>query len=169
MVFFQDRGRIDNDLLLGLLVWTTPYRIKNQIKEILILEKRFVMKKIVIVVLVISFVTLTYTYMQYVPIPIKNLPVSVNMIVLPSPPHYKTISDTENIKLIFKMINDSDLKPMINNEKGWQVRLEYKGGSVAIIENKIQINGKWFKSNNNISSMFKDFYLNLDYKEELWK
>ncbi|OJV64937.1 MAG: hypothetical protein BGO41_15220 [Clostridiales bacterium 38-18] len=127
------------------------------------------MKKIVIVVLIISFVTLTYTYMQHVPIPTKNLPVSVNMIVLPSPPHYKTIIDVENIELIFKLINDSDLKPIINYEKGWQVRLEYKGGSVAIIENKIEINGKWFKSNNNISAIFKDFYLNLDYKEELWQ
>lgn len=38
-----------------------------------------------------------------------------------------------------------------------------------MLENKIEINGRWFKANSNISSKFKEFYQELDYKEELWK
>jgi hypothetical protein len=111
---------------------------------------------------------LIFTYLNHIPIPTKKLPTSVTIIALPSPPHYKTITDTENLESIFKMIKDSDLKPIINTRKGWQVRLKYRGGDIIMIEDKIKINGRWFKANNKISSKFIDFYLNLDYKEESW-
>lgn len=127
------------------------------------------MKKLFIIIIVVCVFMFAYTYLHHIPIPIKNLPSSVTIIALPSPPHYKTITDTENIDLIFKLIKDSDLKPIINNEKGWQVSLKYSGGTIVMIGSKIEINGRWFKANSNISSKFMDFYLDLDYEEELWK
>ncbi|MDH8676928.1 hypothetical protein QE109_02150 [Fusibacter bizertensis] len=127
------------------------------------------MKRLFKIIIVLIVFLLIYTYLHHIPIPTKNLPTTVTIIALPSPPHYKTIIDTENIDLIFKMIKNSDLKPIINNEKGWQVSLEYRGGTIVMIGDKIEINGRWFKANNKISSKFMDFYLNLDYKEKLWK
>lgn len=126
------------------------------------------MKRLMKIIVVLCLLLLVYTYLHHIPIPTKNLPTSVTIIALPSPPHSKTITDAENIDSIFKMIKDSDLKPIINNEKGWQVWLKYRGGDIIMIEDKIAINGKWFKANNKISSKFIDFYLNLDYKEESW-
>lgn len=126
------------------------------------------MKKSIIIIGALCVVVLIYTYLHHIPIPTNNLPTSVTIYALPSPPHYKTVTDAENIDLIFKMIKDSDLKPIINNAKGWQIRLKYRGGVIIMIENKIQINGRWFKANNKISSKFNDFYLDLDYKEESW-
>lgn len=127
------------------------------------------MKRLFIFITVVCVFAFIYTYLHHIPIPTKNLPSSVTIITLPSPPHYKTITDTENIDWIYTSIKDSDLKPIINNEKGWQVSLKYNGGTIVMLENKIEINGRWFKANSNISSKFKDFYKELDYKEELWK
>lgn len=126
------------------------------------------MKRAIKIIVVLCAVILIFTYINHIPIPTNNLPTSVTIIALPSPPHYKTITNTENIESIFKMIKDSDLKPTINNAKGWQIRLKYRGGDIVMIGNKIEINGRWFKANNIISSKFNEFYLNLDYKEESW-
>ena len=126
------------------------------------------MKRAIKIIVVLCVVMLVFTYINHIPIPTKNLPTSVTIIALPSPPHYKTITDVENIDLIFKMIKDSDLKPIMNNAKGWQVSLKYRGGVILMIGDKIEINGRWFRADNKISSKFIDFYLNLDYKEELW-
>lgn len=130
------------------------------------------MKKIskifILIILVFLFILIS-TYILKAPIPLHNLPTSVSIVTLPSPPHFKIVTDSENIDLIFSMINESDLKPIFFNEKGWQIRLIYKGGDIAIIENKIRINGRWYKANNDISLKFNDFYLNLDLKEELWR
>lgn len=127
------------------------------------------MKRAIKIIVVLCVVMLIFTYINHIPIPTKNLPTSVTIIALPSPPHYKTITDAENIESIFKIIKDSDLKPIINTRKGWQVRLKYRGGDIIMIEDKIKINGRWFKADNKISSKFIDFYLNLNYKEELWR
>lgn len=126
------------------------------------------MKRSIIIIGALCVVVLIYTYLHHIPIPTNNLPTSVTIIALPSPPHYKTITDVENIDLIFNMIKDSDLKPIINNAKGWQVSLKYRGGVILMIGDKIEINGRWFRANNIISSKFNEFYLNLDYKEESW-
>ncbi len=128
------------------------------------------MKKVLIFGVIVSFlVVLVIMYLHHIPIPTENMPTSVNIITLPSPPHNKVITDFDNIDLVFKMIKSSDLKPIFYSEKGWQIRLIYRGGDISMIEDKISINGRWFKANNNISSIFKDFYLNLDYEEKLWR
>lgn len=127
------------------------------------------MKRTMKIIMILSVFILIYVYLHHIPIPTRNLPTSVTIIALPSPPHCKTIVDAENIDLIFKMIEDSDLKPIINTRKGWQVSLKYRGGDILMIEDKIEINGRWFKANNDISSKFIDFYLKLDYIEELWR
>lgn len=127
------------------------------------------MKRVFIFIIIVCVFLVIYSYLKHIPIPSKKLPTSVTIIALPSPPHYKTIIDTENIEWIFSFIKESDLKPIINNGKGWQVSLKYNGGTIVILENKIEINGRWFKANNNISAKFMEFYQALDYKEELWK
>lgn len=94
------------------------------------------MKRLFIFITIVCVFVLIYTYLHHIPIPSKHLPSSVTIITLPSPPHYKTITDTENIDWIFTSIKDSDLKPIINNEKGWQVSLKYNGGTIVMLEKK---------------------------------
>ncbi|HAS73116.1 MAG TPA: hypothetical protein DCS67_03120 [Clostridiales bacterium UBA8960] len=124
-----------------------------------------------IAVLIASLIVLSaiYVLLSVVPIPTNPLPTSVKMVALPSPPHYKEVTSNEDIHAIFNMIKDSDLKPVMHFEKGWQVRLVYKGGDITVINNYVNINGRWFKAKDNISDKLRIYYEDLKIEEKPWQ
>lgn len=124
-----------------------------------------------VAVLIASLIALSaiYVLLSVVPIPTNPLPTAVKMVALPSPPHYKTVTSSEDVQTIFDMIKDSDLKPVIYFEKGWQVRLVYQGGEITVMNNYVNINGRWFKAKDNISDKLRIYYEDLKIEEKPWQ
>lgn len=126
------------------------------------------MKKAIYLFVTILIGVIIVIYMNDVPLP-KKVPDEITFMTLPSPPKYKVINRSEDIQLLFNEIEQLDLKPIFNTEKGWQMSIEYNGGVILIINHKIKINSKWFKCDDDIAAIFHDYYLKMDYPELKWQ
>lgn len=126
------------------------------------------MKKAIYLFVAVLIGLIIVIYMTDVPLP-KKVPDEITFTTLPSPPKYKIINRSDDIKLLFDEIEQLKLKPILNTEKGWQMSIEYNGGTILIINHKIKINSKWFKCDDDISSIFHEYYQKMDYPESTWQ
>jgi len=125
------------------------------------------MKKAIYLFFAILIGMIIVIYMADVPLP-KTVPDEITFMTLPSPPNHKVINRREDIQFLFDAIERLKLRPILNTEKGWQLSLEFNGGTILIINQKIKINSKWFKCDDDIAAIFHEYYLQMDYPESTW-
>lgn len=119
--------------------------------------------------LLLIILTAAITY--YLPIP-KNLPEKVTMVMLPSPPMAKVITDPETIQTLFTLIEETtrkpDLRSMLVSEKGYQLRIIYSGGEVTLLGDRMAFKGRHFVVENTLRQDLMDLYYQSPAEEKPW-
>ncbi len=95
---------------------------------------------------------------------------SLTMITLPSPPHYKIVTEQKDIKACLDYLDSLELSPAINFGKGWWFMIKIdRYTTISFIGDYVSFSGRTFKIKaSDYEDTLRALYQSMNYEEKAW-